>query len=80
MTKKLDEFNGLVYRLVERSLGEMNTQVDPLTVQQVTSLEKLNKIIEVLMSRERERGEFTEYREKTTQELLELLEDEEEAD
>lgn len=80
MTKKLDEFNGLVYRLVERSLGEMNTQIDPLTVQQVTSLEKLNKIIEVLMSRERERGEFTEYREKSTQELLELLEDDEETD
>jgi len=80
MTKKLDEFNNMVYRLVERSLDEMNTQIDPLTVQQVTSLEKINKIIEVLMSREKERGEFTEYREKSTQELLELLEDEEETD
>lgn len=80
MTKKLDEFNTMVYRLVQRSLTEMDTQGDPLTVQQVTSLEKLNKIIEVLMSREKERGEFTEYREKTTQELLELLEDEEETD
>jgi len=80
MTKKLDEFNTMIYRLVERSLDEMNTQLDPLSSQQVTSLEKINKIVEVLMSRERERGEFTEYREKTTEELLELLENEEESD
>lgn len=79
MTSKLDEFNSLIYRLVERSLDEMDTQTDPLTVQQVTSLEKLNKIVEVLMSRERERGEFTEYRERSTEELLELLENEEES-
>lgn len=80
MTRKLDEFNNMIYRLVERSLEEMDTQADPLTVQQVTSLEKINKIVEVLMSREKERGEFTEYREKSTQELLELLENEEESD
>lgn len=78
MTSKLDDFNKLIYKLVERSLDEMDTQVDPLTVQQVTSLEKINKIIEVLMDRERERGEQTVYREKTTDELLELLEDDEE--
>ena len=80
MSSKLEDFNKMIYLLVERSLGEMNTQADPLTVQQVTSLEKINKIIEVLMSREKERGEFTEFREKSTQELLELLEDEEETD
>lgn len=77
MTSKLDDFNKLIYKLVERSLDEMDTQVDPLTVQQVTSLEKINKIIEVLMDREKERGEHTVYREKTTDELLELLEDDE---
>lgn len=78
MTRKLDEFNNMIYQLVERSLGEMTTQSDPLSSQQVTSLEKINKIVEVLMSRERERGEFTEYRERSTEELLELLENEEE--
>lgn len=80
MTSKLDEFNSMIYMLVERSLDEMHTQIDPLTVQQVTSLEKINKIIEVLMSREKERGEHTIYRETSTEELLELLENEEESD
>lgn len=80
MTSKLDEFNSMIYRLVERSLDEMDTQVDPLTVQQVTSLEKINKIIEVLMSREKERGEHTVYRERTKEELLELLENEDETE
>lgn len=77
---KLEQFNVLIYQLVERSLTEMDSQNDPLTVQQVTSLEKINKIVEVLMERERERGEITVFREKTTEELLELLENEEESD
>lgn len=77
---KLEQFNVLIYQLVERSLTEMDSQNDPLTVQQVTSLEKINKIVEVLMERERERGEITVFREKTTEELLELLEHEEESD
>lgn len=80
MSNKLDEFNSMIYRLVERSLDEMDTQADPLTVQQVTSLEKINKIVEVLMTRERERGEHTVYREKSTEELLELLENEEDSE
>jgi len=75
---KLDEFNKMIYKLVERSLDEMTNQVDPLTVQQVTSLEKINKIVEVLMEREQTTGELTAFREKSTEELLELLENEDE--
>lgn len=73
---KLDEFNKMIYKLVERSLDEMSSQADPLTVQQVTSLEKINKIVEVLMEREQTTGELTAFREKSTDELLELLENE----
>jgi hypothetical protein len=76
MSNKLEEFNKKIYQLVERSLNEMTEQVDPLTVQQVTSLEKINKIVEVLMEREETTGELTAFREKSTEELLELLEDE----
>lgn len=75
---KLDEFNKMIYKLVERSLDEMSSQADPLTVQQVTSLEKINKIVEVLMEREQTTGELTAFREKSTEELLELLENEDE--
>lgn len=77
MSSKLEEFNKKIYQLVERSLDEMTEQTDPLTVQQVTSLEKINKIVEVLMEREQTTGELTAFREKSTEELLELLEDEE---
>jgi len=76
MSSKLEEFNKKIYQLVERSLNEMSEQIDPLTVQQVTSLEKINKIVEVLMEREETTGELTVFREKSTEELLELLEDE----
>lgn len=77
MTSKLEEFTKKIYQLVERSLNEMTEQHDPLTVQQVTSLEKINKIVEVLMEREQTTGELTAFREKSTEELLELLENEE---
>lgn len=70
----LDDFTKRIARLVDRSLDEMEVQTDPLTVQQVTSLEKINKIVEVLMDRERERGEITAYREQSDEELMKLLE------
>ncbi len=70
----LDDFTKRIARLVDRSLGEMEVQPDPLTVQQVTSLEKINKIVEVLMERERDRGELTVYREHSDEELMSLLE------
>ena len=76
----LDDFTKRIARLVDRSLGEMEVQPDPLTVQQVTSLEKINKIVEVLMDRERERGEQTVYREQTDEELMRLLEAETDED
>lgn len=76
MTNKLEDFNKKIYQLVERSLDEMTQQQEPLTVQQVTSLEKINKIVEVLMEREQTTGELTAFREKSTDELLELLENE----
>jgi hypothetical protein len=71
---RLDKFTERIANLVERSLHEMETQDEQLTVQQVTSLEKINKIVEVLMDRERERGELTAYREQTDEELMRLLE------
>lgn len=71
----LDDFTKRIARLVDRSLDEMEVQTDPLTVQQVTSLEKINKIVEVLMDRERERGEITAYREQSDEELMKLLEE-----
>jgi hypothetical protein len=70
----LDKFTERITQLVERSLSEMDEQVEPLTVQQITSLEKINKIVEVLMDRERERGELTAYREHTEEELMQMLE------
>jgi hypothetical protein len=76
----LDDFTKRIAMLVDRSLGEMEVQPDPLTVQQVTSLEKINKIVEVLMDRERERGEQTVYREQTDEELMRLLEAETDED
>ena len=39
----LDKFTERIARLVDRSLEEMEEQTDALTVQQVTSLEKINK-------------------------------------
>ncbi len=77
---RLDKFTERIANLVERSLHEMETQDDQLTVQQVTSLEKINKIVEVLMDRERERGELTVYREQTDEELMRLLEAENDED
>lgn len=71
---RLDKFTERIANLVERSLHEMETQNEELTVQQVTSLEKINKIVEVLMNRERERGELTIYREQSDEELMSLLE------
>ena len=76
----LDDFTKRIARLVDRSLDEMEVQIEPLTVQQVTSLEKINKIVEVLMDRERERGEQTVYREQTDEELMRLLEAETDED
>ena len=83
VVSNLDGFTKRIARLVDRSLDEMELQAEPLTVQQVTSLEKINKIVEVLMDREKERGEQTTYREQTDEELMRLLEaesDEETAD
>lgn len=77
---RLDKFTERIANLVERSLHEMETQDEQLTVQQVTSLEKINKIVEVLMDRERERGELTVYREQTDEELMRLLEAENDED
>lgn len=77
---RLDKFTERIANLVERSLHEMETQDDQLTVQQVTSLEKINKIVEVLMDRERERGELTVYREQSDEELMRLLEAENDED
>jgi hypothetical protein len=71
----LDGFTKRIARLVDRSLDEMEHQAEPLTVQQVTSLEKINKIVEVLIDREKERGEQTTYREQSTEELIRLLEE-----
>lgn len=76
----LDDFTKRIARLVDRSLDEMEVQVEPLTVQQVTSLEKINKIVEVLIDRERERGEITAYREQSDEELMQLLEAQNEED
>lgn len=77
---RLDNFTERIARLVDRSLDEMEEQAEPLTVQQVTSLEKINKIVEVLMDRERERGELTVYREQSDEELMSLLEAETDED
>ena len=78
MSSRLEDFTKKIYDLVERSLQEMDVQIEPLTVQQVTSLEKINKIVEVLMEREQTTGELTAYRDKSTDELLELLDNEDE--